>query len=425
MTDPFGRRSTRPVRAPVPVRKALSEFYTVYDDVRDAVWTEASATRPATVAAKATAGRDLERLAMFNDEWRPYLDHLRAVGAAYADADISYQAAYEAESAWAWYVVPHLVDAYRDRPDRLTAALRGQQKFLEMTAPFVAAGYHDQLTLRLNRLAGVVASTDDPVYSLDTDGHVQTWNRGAQSVYGYSAAEIIGTSASHLSPPDRSDDASTLFDRVEAANDVVRMDAVHVTSEGKKFPVSLTASPIRSDEQLVGVAVIARDVTAQRRAQAELKQLNDDLDQFVDIVSHDLRAPLSSIASLVGWFEEDLPPEAMTPDIKENLDLLRARIARMGTLLTDLLNYTRLSRSDWGVDRVDTHAVVTEVADLLPMPAAFQVQIDGRLPKILAPRAPLEHVFLNLISNAVHHHDREDGRIEVSAQRRRLDLYGP
>ncbi len=423
MTDPeyLGPRPTRPVRVDVKVRETLTEFFAVYDKNRSAVTTATHTALgrlpPGTVARLHLQVRELERDAVYNGEWDPYLDMLRQIGAAYATAGESFRLAQENEFSWASHTIVFLVDAYRANPQRLTAALKGQQSFIQMTLPFVAAGYYDQLTHTVSRLASVVESTDDPVFSLDKMGRVQTWNPGASRVYGYSAEEMVGVSASALSPPDRSDDASTLFDRVSAAEAVVRQDTVHVASDGRRVMVALTASPIRRDGGLIGVAVVARDVTAQRKAQSELAQLNLDLDQFVDIVSHDLRAPLSAIANLAAWIEEDMPDDVADVEVAENIALLRARVDRMNTLIADLLNYSRLSRAHAALVQVDTHQLALDVVDLLAIAPAFSVAIRGQLPSVTAPRAPLEHVFLNLVTNALQHHDREDGHIEISADR--------
>jgi two-component system, LuxR family, sensor kinase FixL len=419
--DHLGPRPTRPVGVNIEVRKSLSEFYTVFNKHRNAVMT-ATATAigrlpPGAVAHLHLTSHTLERQAVFNAEWDPFLDHLRKIGAAYADEGESFRQVQENEFSWATHAIPMLVDAYRANPARLTAALRGQHEFIQMTLPFVAAGYYDRLTTTVRRLAAVVEATDDPVFSIDGEGRVNTWNSGASGVYGYSASQILGQSARLLSPPDCPDNSETLLARVCALEDVLRLETVHTTASGRPIQVALTASPIRAEGTIEGVAVIARDVTAQRKAQAELTQLNLDLDQFVDIVSHDLRAPLSAIANLAGWIEEDLPGAGLDPEVSENIGLLRARVDRMSALVGDLLNYSRLSRAHAEVVSVDTHILARDVIDLLGVEADFQIEIHGPLPKVFAPRAPFEHVFLNLVSNAIQHHDGTGGHIELSCER--------
>lgn len=152
----------------------------------------------------------------------------------------------------------------------------------------------------------------------------------------------------------------------------------------------------------------------QRLAQATkaLADRNRELDQFAYVTSHDLKAPLRGIGNLAQWIEEDLGDLA-TGDIRQQLDLLRGRVQRMEALIDGILQFSRVGRVRENIESVDVGALLTETVDLLTPPSTFTVDIGENMPTLVAERTRLQQVFQNLISNALKHHNRPDGRIEV------------
>jgi signal transduction histidine kinase len=127
-----------------------------------------------------------------------------------------------------------------------------------------------------------------------------------------------------------------------------------------------------------------------------------DLEQFAYMASHDLKAPLRGIAHLAVWIREDLG-EQIAPSVAENLALLQGRVVRMEALINGLLEYARAGRSPRVVEQVDTHALVSETVELLSLGDGAAVQIADPMPVLLTLRAPLQQVWMNLLSNAFKH----------------------
>lgn len=153
---------------------------------------------------------------------------------------------------------------------------------------------------------------------------------------------------------------------------------------------------------------------SKRLAQATraLAERNRELDQFAYVTSHDLRAPLRGISNLAQWIEEDLGDLA-TGEIREQLVLLRGRAQRMEALIEGILQFSRIGRVKETVEPVDVRALLGEVTDLLAPPSEFTIDIGPGMPTVETERTRLQQVFANLIGNALKHHDRPDGRIEV------------
>jgi signal transduction histidine kinase len=180
----------------------------------------------------------------------------------------------------------------------------------------------------------------------------------------------------------------------------------HFDENGKVVGVFATATDI-SDR---------RDVEQQLEAkQAELVRSNRDLEQFAYVASHDLKAPLRAIDVLVQWLREDLA-NYDGGDVQENLGLLAQRTQRLGRLLDDLLEYSRVGRKVGDVMRVDANALIKDLVELMSPPVGISVEISGRLPVFTTYATPFEQVLRNLINNAIKHHPGPTGRVIVSCK---------
>jgi PAS domain S-box-containing protein len=117
-----------------------------------------------------------------------------------------------------------------------------------------------------NRLAAIVRSSEDAILGVDLDGIVTSWNRGAQTVYGWTAEEIVGKPVSTLLVAGREHELSFLLGKILAGEGVERFEKKSLRKGGQEIDVALTVSPVRADDgRVVAAAAIARDITARRR----------------------------------------------------------------------------------------------------------------------------------------------------------------
>jgi PAS domain S-box-containing protein len=157
-----------------------------------------------------------------------------------------------------------------------------------------------------------------------------------------------------------------------------------------------------------------------QHTQANLEHRHQELDSFVQIVSHDLKAPLRAIANLSEWIEEDLEG-SLTVTSQQQMAMLRSRLDRMSATIDGLLDYARLGQTDRSIKLVLVERLLAEVIDSLSPPPTFCIDIDP-MPTVFTNRLLLFQVFANLIGNGIQHHDRSDGSIHISV-RERGDLY--
>jgi signal transduction histidine kinase len=148
---------------------------------------------------------------------------------------------------------------------------------------------------------------------------------------------------------------------------------------------------------------------------AQLERRNNELDEFAYVASHDLKAPLRAIANLSEWIEEDLE-DKLTEDTRYQMSLLRSRVHRMEALIDGILEYSRVGRIKNQPEEVAVSSLLTEIIDSIDPPPEFVIEIQEEMPTLVTERLPLQQVFTNLISNAIKHHNRPDGKVKISIQ---------
>ena len=124
------------------------------------------------------------------------------------------------------------------------------------------------------RLAAIVANTDDAVVSIDPTGAIVSWNNGAERLYGYSSADVLGKSITLIIPPDRHEEERRILERIRGGERIDHYETVRQRKDGMLVDVSLTVSPvINSTGAVIGASKIARDITERRRAQEQQRLL--------------------------------------------------------------------------------------------------------------------------------------------------------
>lgn len=145
----------------------------------------------------------------------------------------------------------------------------------------------------------------------------------------------------------------------------------------------------------------------------ELLRANRDLEQFAAIVSHDLKAPMRALQFLTENLEASVE-KGSAEDFKQRLDQVKAQAQRMSSMLSGLLEYSSVGRKAMAVEDVDTRTLAEAIAFSIPFGTGIATSVTGDWPVISTLAAPLDLVLRNLVDNAVKHHDRETGRVELA-----------
>jgi PAS domain S-box-containing protein len=136
------------------------------------------------------------------------------------------------------------------------------------------------------RLADIVESCEDAIFSKNLDGTILSWNSGAEKLFGYTAEEIIGRPISQLLPPEHADELPQILERMRSGAHLEHYEVTRMRKDGRRVEVSVTISPVKDSEgMLVGSSTIARDITERRQADAALRESQERYKEVFDITS--------------------------------------------------------------------------------------------------------------------------------------------
>jgi len=152
----------------------------------------------------------------------------------------------------------------------------------------------------------------------------------------------------------------------------------------------------------------------EREHVKDLEKINRDLDQFAYVVSHDLKAPLRAMSSLVTWIQED-SGAFVTEESKENLQMIGGRIQRMENLIQGILAYSKAGKSKWEKVQTNVREVLHEIIDSSNVPKHFTIKNKVTVSDLMTDKIKLSQVFANLISNAIKYNDKDAGEIEIGS----------
>lgn len=279
--------------------------------------------------------------------------------------------------------------------------------------------------------SAIVEFSEDAIISKSPTGIITSWNTGAENIFGYSAVEAIGRQIKDLVfPPDLEHEEEMLLAQVRLGIVIKHFETVRRCKNGRIIHVSITLSPIKdTDGNIIGVSSIKRDITESietakilsarkselERINHELERSNKELETFVYVASHDLKSPLRGIAQLSTWIEEDLAANEIASVI-EHTHLLRNRIQRMEKLLDDLLIFYRAGKTEGSMMTFDVNQMTKDIFELQNNKPGLHLELNNTLPTLTTLSTPFELIIRNLFSNAIKHHDKPEGVIQVSSR---------
>ncbi len=254
----------------------------------------------------------------------------------------------------------------------------------------------------LQLLAAIVESSDDAIFSKTLDGLIMTWNKAAESMYGYQAAEIIGKNVSILQPSDRLGELTDMLERLRSGQKVDQFETTRVAKDGHLLTVSLTISPIWDGGGVVGASTIARDITLSKLAERSL-QNSEKLaiaGRMAATLTHEINNPLEAVTNALYLLSES-----------SSLDESARQF--LASAQTELASIRQIATATLGLHRGDAdcpHPVrVSELFDsvfpiygrkLRALGIAVETRYESDSLVTVFP-GELKQVFSNLIVNAV------------------------
>ena len=248
------------------------------------------------------------------------------------------------------------------------------------------------------KLAAIIASSEDAIVSKTLESVVTSWNKSAERMFGYTAAEMIGEKIYKIIPEDRQDEEPKILERLKSGDRVEHFETKRLTKDGRLLDVSLSVSAIRDKAgNIIGLSKIARDIT-------ERKQNETRKSDFIGMVSHELKTPLTSLSAILQVAATRLK-DADDPFLSGAMQKANVQVKRMTTMINGFLNVSRLESAKILIDKesFQLEALVSEVIDETRLTVtSHQINFIPCPPvNIMADRDKISSVISNLIGNAV------------------------
>ena len=260
----------------------------------------------------------------------------------------------------------------------------------------------EQLGEYRSRLASIIDSSEDAILSKDLNGTITSWNKGAERIYGYTTEEVVGKHISLLIPGDRPDEIPEILRKIARGERIEHHESVRVTKDGRRLDVSVSVSPLRNAAgDIVGASAIARDITAQKRAEGQLRQSQkmEAIGRLAGGVAHDFNNVLGIINACAEFLRDRIDPAAEPSIYVENI---KKAIERGRSLTKQLLAFSRTSAIQPRV--LDLNERLRDISKLLRplLGEDVEILIVPRTPSAVVEADPgqLDQIVVNLAVNA-------------------------
>jgi len=290
-----------------------------------------------------------------------------------------------------------VLSAIRDISDRKRIAeelRRANEELHRRTA--------EQLGEYRSRLALIIDSSEDAIIGKDLNGIITSWNKGAERIYGYTPEEAIGKHISLLAPSDRPEEIPEILEKIARGESIEHSESVRVTKDGRRLDVSISVSPLRDAKgDVIGASAIARDITAQKRAERQLHQSQkmEAIGRLAGGVAHDFNNILGIIRACTEFLRDRIDTAAESSLYVENI---KKAIERGSSLTRQLLAFSRSSAIQPRV--LDLNERLKDVSKLLRplMGDDVEILVVSKSPAAVVEADPgqLDQIVVNLAVNA-------------------------
>lgn len=274
------------------------------------------------------------------------------------------------------------------------------------------SAYHEQ-AIAARRLSEIVKQTQEAIISKSLDGTIASWNHGAEETLGYAADEVIGKSVFDLIPEELHDEEKEHLATIANGASVPMHETLRRHKSGDVISVSMSLSPIKNSAgETIGISSVANDMTALRSTESALRQTLRQREQFLALLSHELRNPLMAMNSAATILDaETASPEAQ----KKAVSSIARQVEQIGSLLDDMLNASRMRRDrvELTLKYIDLRQTADAVLDTVaPSARKRGVTIESNVADdpiwIKGDAARLRQLQVNLLMNAVRYSEKGD-----------------
>ena len=253
------------------------------------------------------------------------------------------------------------------------------------------------------------------VVMLDEGGKVQQINKGFEAMFGYDVSELKGKNLNDTIVPDELRNEGVDLNNLITSNQVVRLETIRRHKNGNVLSVILYGMPVVLGKQTIGIYGVYVDITERKKVEEELKVRNTELDNFVYKVSHDLRAPLSSILGLVNLAK--LPGNTDNP--MDYIDIIGDKVEHLDHFIGDVLSHSKNLKMEVSISNVNFAQIIDRTfSELSYLEGAKEIIRNIKIEGTDFYNDPwrISEILRNLISNSIKYRRFDSKTSEISVK---------
>jgi PAS domain S-box-containing protein len=267
------------------------------------------------------------------------------------------------------------------------------------------------ITLEENQalLAAIIDSSDDAIVSKTLDGIITSWNKGAENIFGFTAAEVINKHISVIIPESRLDEETHIINKIRSGERISHFETVRKRKDGSDINISLTVSPVTRRGKIIGASKIARDITERVEVERQkemvttkLRELNSYKDEFMAMASHELKTPVTVARAnleVLGMLITETNPTALLKKAIWQLD-------KLSRLIGDLLNVSKVQSGKMEMNKATynyVNSVDEAIKNLQLTNQSREIHFNAAVNEVMvtADAERIEQVIINLVLNAI------------------------
>ncbi|EGW39939.1 PAS domain S-box protein [Desulfosporosinus sp. OT] len=269
-------------------------------------------------------------------------------------------------------------------------------------------GERKQIEEKVLRLASIVESTDDGIIGMTLDGIIIDWNRGAECIYGYSEAEIIGEPIKKIIPLDKQLEFDKVLQIIFHGMPVTHYEAIRQRKDEKFIHVYLTVSPIKGHNgEIIGASTIVKDVTAQKKLEKEMTRMDQMnlVGEMAASIGHEVRNPMTTVRGFLQLIQEHKSFDKYS----DYIPLMISELDRANSIITKFLSISRTKTTELAL-----HNLNDIIESILPLVQVDAIRGDklvtaelGVLPDLLLDEKEILQMILNLTRNGLEAMEEE------------------
>jgi PAS domain S-box-containing protein len=277
---------------------------------------------------------------------------------------------------------------------------------------------------RLYLLSLIAEKNINAVIISDVEGRIEWVNSSFEKMSGYTKEELVGIKPGYLLQGKETNPETITYLKNQISNGhPFNCEIINYSKTGEKYWVKIQGQALYNKKgEIVRYFAIEENISNKKILEnqreelvASLAKTNKELEDYAQIVSHDLKSPLRSIHSLISWIKED-SDKAFSDQTLSYFSMIENKVEKMDHLIEGILTYSKIDKEDVVKESVNTHQIVQNIIDIIHIPEHVTISIKNQLPILRADRYRIQQLFQNIIGNAVNYIETKTGLVEISSE---------